>query len=81
MFRLGDGFPAVSRQPLTPSFGAVPLGQKPNTSIGFFSPDQVSPVSYQDYGSQGGYYWYPGYGGQPYQGWYVPANYYQWQGQ
>ncbi len=28
VFRLRDGFPAFSRQPLTPAFGAVPLGQR-----------------------------------------------------
>src|SRR5262249_21256616 len=47
VFHLRDGFPAVTRQPLTAALGAVPLGQKPNTSIGFFKPDQVTPVSYQ----------------------------------
>ncbi len=47
VFLLRDGFPAITRQALTPGFGAVPLGEKPNTSIGFFKPDQVSPLSYQ----------------------------------
>ena len=45
--RLRDGFPAFSRQPLTPGFGAVPLGQRPNTAISFFNPNQVAPLSYQ----------------------------------
>ncbi|HEU0006795.1 MAG TPA: carboxypeptidase regulatory-like domain-containing protein, partial [Terriglobia bacterium] len=45
--RLRDGFPAFSRQPLTPAFGAVPLGQRPNTAISFFNPKQVAPISYQ----------------------------------
>jgi hypothetical protein len=47
VFRLGDGFPAVTRQPLTPAFGAVPAGDRPNTSVQFFNPKQVAPVSYQ----------------------------------
>jgi len=37
----------VTRQPLTSAFGAVPLGQKPNTSVSFFNPNQVAPISYQ----------------------------------
>ena len=45
--QLRDGFPAATRQPLTPGFGAVPLGQKPNTAVSFFNPQQVAPVSYQ----------------------------------
>jgi Carboxypeptidase regulatory-like domain/TonB-dependent Receptor Plug Domain/TonB dependent receptor len=45
--RLRDGFPAFSRQPLTPAFGAVPLDQRPNTAISFFNPKQVAPISYQ----------------------------------
>jgi len=44
---LRNGFPAVTRQPLTPAFGAVPLGQKVNTSVSFFNPRQVAPISYQ----------------------------------
>src|SRR5437660_1443835 len=47
VFQLRTGFPAVTRQPLTPAFGAVPLGQKPNTSVSFFNPNQVAPISYQ----------------------------------
>src|SRR5262249_1100669 len=46
-FRLRDGVPAYTRPALTPAFGAVPLGQKPNTAVSFFNPDQVDPVSYQ----------------------------------
>lgn len=45
--RLREGFPAVSRPPLTPAFGAVPLGRKPNTAVSFFNPKQVAPISYQ----------------------------------
>ena len=44
---LRNGFPAATRQPLTPGFGAVPVGQKVNTSVSFFNPDQVAPISYQ----------------------------------
>jgi Carboxypeptidase regulatory-like domain len=47
VMRLRDGFPAVSRPPLTPAFGAVALGQKPNTSVSYFNPGQVAPTSYQ----------------------------------
>ena len=47
VIRLRDGFPAYSRPPLTPAFGAVPLGQTPNTSVAFFNPGQVAPTSYQ----------------------------------
>jgi hypothetical protein len=47
VFRLRDGFPAFSRQPLTPAFGAVPPGQRTTTAISFFNPKQVAPLSYQ----------------------------------
>jgi len=46
-FRLRDGFPAYERPPLGPGFGAVPVGQRPNTSVAFFNPEQVAPTSYQ----------------------------------
>ena len=46
-FLLRDGFPAYTRPPLTPGFGAVPVGQKPNTAPSFFNPQQVAPISYQ----------------------------------
>ena len=45
--RLRDGFPAVSRPPLTAAFGAVAPGQTPNTSVAYFNPKQVAPISYQ----------------------------------
>jgi hypothetical protein len=44
---LRNGFPPAARQPLTPAFGAVPLGQKPNTAVSYFNPAQVAPSSYQ----------------------------------
>jgi hypothetical protein len=47
VFRLRDGFPAVERAPLTPAFGAAAPGQRPFTSVGFFDPRQVAPISYQ----------------------------------
>ncbi len=47
VFRLRDGFPAATRQELTRGFGAVPVGQRVNTSVSFFNPDQVAPISYQ----------------------------------
>jgi Carboxypeptidase regulatory-like domain/TonB-dependent Receptor Plug Domain len=47
VFHLRDGFPTFTRLPLTSGFGAVPVGTKPNTSVAFFNPDQVAPVSYQ----------------------------------
>jgi hypothetical protein len=45
--QLRGGFPAVARQPLTAGFGAVPVGQKANTAVSYFNPDQVAPISYQ----------------------------------
>jgi len=45
--QLRNGFPPAVRQPLTPGFGAVPVGQKVNTSVSFFNPKQVAPISYQ----------------------------------
>ena len=45
--QLRNGFPETTRQPLTPGFGAVPVGQRVNTSVAFFNPNQVAPVSYQ----------------------------------
>jgi hypothetical protein len=47
VLRLRDGFPAVSRPPLTAAFGAVAPGQTPNTAVAFFNPQQVAPISYQ----------------------------------
>jgi hypothetical protein len=47
VFRLRDGFPAVTRPERNASFGAVPLGARPNTAVSFFNPKQVAPVSYQ----------------------------------
>lgn len=46
-FRLREGFPAVARAPLTPGYGAVRVGERPTTSVSFFKPDQVAPISYQ----------------------------------
>ena len=46
-FRLRDGFPSVTRPPLTSGFGAVALGERPNTSVAFFNPKQIAPTSYQ----------------------------------
>jgi len=45
--QLRNGFPAVTRQPPSPGLGAVPVGQKVNTSVAFFNPKQVAPISYQ----------------------------------
>lgn len=45
--QLRNGFPPAARQPLTPGFGAVPVGQKVNTSVSFFNPNQVAPISFQ----------------------------------
>ena len=44
---LRNGFPAVERPPLDDAFGAVPVGQRPVLSVGFFKHDQVAPTSYQ----------------------------------
>lgn len=45
--QLRNGFPAVQRPPLDDAFGAVPIGQRPVLSVGFFKQDQVAPTSYQ----------------------------------
>ena len=47
VFYLRDGLPAYTRPGLTPGFGAVPVGTRPNTSVAFFDPNQVAPISYQ----------------------------------
>jgi hypothetical protein len=47
VIQLRNGFPAYSRPALTPGFGAVAPGQTPNTSVAFFNPSQVAPISYQ----------------------------------
>ena len=46
-FRLRDGFPVVTRPALTLAFGAVAPGERPNTSVAFFNPKQIAPMSYQ----------------------------------
>jgi hypothetical protein len=46
-FRLRDGFPATPRPARDSAFGAVPVGQRPNTAVSFFDPKQVAPTSYQ----------------------------------
>lgn len=45
--QLRNGFPAAVRQALTPGFGAVAVGQKANTAVSYFNPQQVAPISYQ----------------------------------
>jgi hypothetical protein len=46
-FRLRDGIPVTPRPELTAGIGAVPVGERPTTSVDFFNPKQVAPVSYQ----------------------------------
>jgi hypothetical protein len=46
-FPLASGFPAYTRPALTPAFGAVAVGQTPNTAISYFNANQVAPISYQ----------------------------------
>src|SRR6185503_14150248 len=46
-FLLRDGLPAYERPALTSAFGAVPVGQRPNTAVSFFDPHQIAPTSYQ----------------------------------
>ena len=46
-FLLRDGFPAYTRPELTAGFGAVPVGQRPNTAVAYFDPNQIAPTSYQ----------------------------------
>jgi hypothetical protein len=47
VFPLQNGFPAYTRPALTPAFGAVAVGQTPNTAVSYFNPNQVAPISYQ----------------------------------
>jgi len=47
VFQLQNGFPAYTRPVLTPGFGAVPVGESPNTAVSYFNPNQVAPISYQ----------------------------------
>ena len=47
VFRLRDGFPAVTRRALDAGFGAVPAESGRNTAVPFFNPKQVAPISYQ----------------------------------
>src|SRR4051812_25776290 len=46
-FKLSDGVPAYSRPPLTPAYGAVPVGARPTTAVSYFDPNQQAPTSYQ----------------------------------
>ena len=46
-FRLREGFPAYSREPLTDGFGAVRAGERPYLAVSFFNPEQVVPIAYQ----------------------------------
>jgi hypothetical protein len=46
-FLLRNGVPAYARPVLNSALGAVPVGARPNTSVSFFNPAQVAPLSYQ----------------------------------
>jgi hypothetical protein len=81
----------VAPQPFPGMYG-IPYQYAPPFQLPYRqSPDQlqghyklggpVAPVSYQQYGNQDGYWYYPNYGMQPYQGWYAPGYYYPVQGQ
>ena len=45
--QLRNGFPVFARPPLDAGFGAVPLGDRPYTSVGFFERERPTPISYQ----------------------------------
>ena len=47
VFVLRNGFPPFARADLNDAFGAVPVGTRPTTSVGFFDPNQKAPTSYQ----------------------------------
>jgi hypothetical protein len=47
VFQLQNGFPAYTRHAPTPGFGAVAVGQSPNTAVSYFNPNQIAPISYQ----------------------------------
>jgi hypothetical protein len=45
-FQLSNGLPPVTPPALTPAFGAVPVGQAPNTTVPFVAPDH--PTGYME---------------------------------
>jgi len=47
VFLLRDGVPAITRPPLGPAFGAVPVGQSPNTTVQYFAPDHPNGYAQQ----------------------------------
>src|SRR5205823_13932020 len=47
VFRLRDGFPAVTRPDLTAALGALPLDTNANTSVALFNPGQLATSSHQ----------------------------------
>ncbi len=47
VFPLQNGVPVYTRPALTSAFGAVAVGQSPNTAVSYFNPAQVAPISYQ----------------------------------
>jgi hypothetical protein len=46
-FQLRDGFPPYASADRTSGFGAVAVGQRPNTAVSYFDPHQLAPTSYQ----------------------------------
>jgi hypothetical protein len=46
-FRLRDGFPPYAPAERTSGFGAVPVGQRPNTAVSYFDQRQIAPTSDQ----------------------------------
>jgi hypothetical protein len=52
-FVLAKGMPSVASQPLGPGFGAVPLGQSPQTAVPFLARDHVPGYAQQwNFGAQ-----------------------------
>lgn len=45
--QLQNGMPVIPRPALNDSFGAVPVGTKPTTSVAFFERNRPTPLSYQ----------------------------------
>ena len=47
VMQLRNGVPATPQPELGPGYGAVPVGQKPYLSVGFFERERPTPISYQ----------------------------------
>src|SRR5260370_38814406 len=46
-FQFSGGLPVIAREPLTPGFGAVKIGQSPRLSPDYFQPNQINGYAQQ----------------------------------